>query len=74
MVYFFGMARGNARGATRLYTEHFPNRQCPNHKTFSAVYNRLKETGTFKVHMSDTERHRSVGDVEFEIGVKRICW
>lgn len=66
MVYFFGMARGSARGAARLYAEHYPNRQCPNHKTFSAVYSRLKETGTFKVNMSDTGRDRSVRDVEFE--------
>lgn len=66
MHYFYGMARGSARGAARLYAEHFPDRQCPNHQTFSAVHHRLKETGTFKVNMSDTGRDRSVRDVEFE--------
>ena len=64
--YFYGRAGGNSREARRLYAEHFPNRQCPDHKTFSRVHMRLMETGTFKVSMSDTGRNRVVRDVEFE--------
>lgn len=63
---FFGVARGNAREAARLYAAQFPNRQCPNHQTFRAVHIRLRETGTFKCNMSDTGRNRSVRDVDFE--------
>lgn len=66
MHYCYGMARGSARGAARLYAAHFPDRPCPNHQTFTAVHNRLRETGTFKVNMSDTGRDRSVRSVEFE--------
>ena len=60
------MARGNARQAARLYAAQFPNRQRPNHQTFSAVHNRLRETGKFKKIMSDTVRNRSVRDIDFE--------
>lgn len=64
--YFYGRAGGNAREACRLYAEHFLNRQCPDHRTFSRVHMRLRETGTFKVSMNDTGRNRVVRDVEFE--------
>lgn len=66
MVYFYGMARGNAPDARRLYCEQFPNRQHPNFKTFTAVYERLRRTGTFKSDKKDTGRDRSIRSVELE--------
>lgn len=66
MHYFYGMARGNAREAERLYAQHFPNRRCPNHQTISAVHIRLRETGSFKVNMNDTGRDRTVRDLDLE--------
>lgn len=58
--------RNGARESERLNGEHFPNRQRPNHQTCSAVHNRLRNTGSLKVSMTDTGRDRSVCDVDFE--------
>lgn len=70
--YFYGSANGNPIQAQRLYCEHFPNRQHPNFKTFTAVHNRLRETGTFKTNMVDTGRDRLVRDVQFEENVLQL--
>lgn len=67
--YCYGMARGNSKLAQRLYHERFPNRLLPNHKTFTNVHNRLRETGTFKSCMADTGREREVRNVDFEENV-----
>lgn len=72
MHYFYGMANGNPLQARRLYCERFPNRQHPNFKTFTAVHNRLKETGTFKCNMVDTGRDRLVRSVQFEENVLQL--
>jgi hypothetical protein len=65
MHFLYGAAFGNASEARRLYSEYFPNRQCPSAKTFTAVHNRLHETGTVEVSMVDTGVGRSVRSVEF---------
>lgn len=67
--YFYGLAGGSALEARRLYGERFPNRQCPNFKTFTAVHNRLREIGSFTPNKSDTGRGKSVRTVEFEENV-----
>lgn len=66
------MAHGNPLLARRLYCEHFPDRQHPNFKTFTAVHNRLRETGTFKFNMADTGRDRLVRDVQLEEDVLQM--
>lgn len=72
MHFFYGMARGNATEARRLYCEQYPNRQHPNFKTFPAVHNRLREKGTFKCDKSDTGRDRSIRNVDFEENILEI--
>ncbi|KAJ4427463.1 hypothetical protein ANN_25110 [Periplaneta americana] len=43
----YGKADGNAALARRLYQERYPQRQCPDRKTFVHLYYRLCEYGKF---------------------------
>lgn len=46
MIITFGECGGNARGAARLYREHFPERENhPDHKTILNLIARSRETG-----------------------------
>lgn len=46
MLLIFGECRKSGRAAERLYRERFPNRRCPDHKTFSSTVKILCETGS----------------------------
>ena len=54
----YGLAYGNSRGAQRLYRERFPERRCPDRRTFEAIDHRLREHGTFKSATRDWGRPR----------------
>ncbi|KAJ4434007.1 hypothetical protein ANN_16326 [Periplaneta americana] len=45
--FIYGKADGNAALARRLYQERYPQRQCPNRKTFVRLHYRLSEYGKF---------------------------
>ena len=59
MVLMYGQALGNLLGAQRLYHETFPERRLPNHKTFAAVKQRLRENGKFQLCCNDRGRERT---------------
>ena len=44
MTMAYGLARGLAREAQRVYQERHPNRKLPYHHTFSTTYRRMPET------------------------------
>lgn len=69
MVLMYGRAMGNAREAQRLYQETFPGRAVPDHHTFTATVQRLRETGTFRPQTVNRGRQRTarVLDAEPEI-------
>ncbi|KYQ59428.1 hypothetical protein ALC60_01601, partial [Trachymyrmex zeteki] len=48
MVYLYGFCDGNANAARREYTAQFPNRKLTD-KSFSLIFQRLKETGSFNM-------------------------
>lgn len=48
MHYYYGMARGNANEAVRLYVNAFPNRRRPSRRVFERVHVNLRESGSFK--------------------------
>ncbi|KAG8335654.1 hypothetical protein J6590_063129 [Homalodisca vitripennis] len=62
--FVYGLAGGNARLASRLYRERFPDRLHPVHSVFSAVHIRLRETEHLKNNV--VERVKSVRTVDFE--------
>jgi len=65
MIYFYGMARGNARAAERLYAERFPNRRHPSRRTITACFRRAIDTGILAVHQHrDRAMRRHVNDDE----------
>lgn len=68
--FVYGLANGNARLASELYAERFPNRIHPNPKVFSSVHQRLRETGNVR-KKEPTERHRQVRTNEFEEEILR---
>ncbi|KAJ4441123.1 hypothetical protein ANN_10973 [Periplaneta americana] len=45
--FMYGKANGNAALARRLYQERYPQRQCPDRKTFVRLHYRLCEYGKF---------------------------
>lgn len=47
MIMIYGEAHGNAAAAQRIYRERFPDRNTPNPRTFTAISQRLRETGSF---------------------------
>ncbi|XP_049789833.1 uncharacterized protein LOC126195317 [Schistocerca nitens] len=46
MHLIYGEAKGVARAAVRIYRERFPRRRLPARKTFAAVHQRLRDTGS----------------------------
>lgn len=67
----YGAALGNSVLARRLCQQHYPDRRCPSHSTFNAVYNRLRETGTFKINMNETGHNRDVRTMGYEEDIIR---
>lgn len=64
MVMIYGEARGNAREATRIYAERYPNRNVPDHRTFSSTYRRLRETGSVLAGRNEGGRPRRPANEE----------
>lgn len=44
---------------------YFPNKECPSVEKFTAVHNRLYETGMIELSMADTGLERTVRSVAF---------
>ncbi|KAJ4443770.1 hypothetical protein ANN_05548 [Periplaneta americana] len=57
--FMYGKADGNAALARRLYQERYPQRQCPDRKTFVRLHYRLCEYGKFNSPGLGRERPRS---------------
>lgn len=49
MHFYYGLARGNALEARRLYTAAFPQRRRPHREVFVRVHRALRQTGSFGV-------------------------
>ena len=45
----FGAASGNARLAAKLHAKRFPNRHSPDHRVFTRLHQRLRDTGSLEV-------------------------
>lgn len=58
MILVLGYCEGNCRESVRVYQERYPNRRIPNHKTFSRIERRLRETGSFKPVRTNAGRPR----------------
>ncbi|KAJ3665938.1 hypothetical protein Zmor_001402 [Zophobas morio] len=59
MVLLYGRALGNAREAQRLYRETFPGRIVPDHHTFTATVQHLRDNGEYRPQMTDRGRQRT---------------
>lgn len=47
MHFLYGLANGNSAEARRLYQERYPDRVCPDKRTFVNIHRRLTESGSF---------------------------
>ncbi|KAJ4432110.1 hypothetical protein ANN_20725 [Periplaneta americana] len=66
--FMYGKADGNAALARRLYQERYPQRQCPDRKTFVLLHYRLCEYGKFNSPGLGRGRPRStIPEVQEEI-------
>ncbi|KAJ4434760.1 hypothetical protein ANN_23329 [Periplaneta americana] len=66
--FMYGKADGNAALARRLYKERYPQRQCPDRKTFVRLHSRLCEYGKFNSTGLGRGRPRSTApEVQEEI-------
>jgi hypothetical protein len=54
----YGLADGNGAAAQSLYREIFPERRCPDRKTFEAIDRCLREHRTLKPNTHDWGRPR----------------
>lgn len=68
MHFIYGLANGNALEAMRIYHERYPNRVCPDSRTFTNIHRRLSEYGSFK-HNTSEGRPRTVRTPEVEEAV-----
>ncbi|KAJ4439962.1 hypothetical protein ANN_08093 [Periplaneta americana] len=64
--FMYGKADGNAALARRLYQERYPQRQCPDRKTFVRLHYRLCEYGKFKSPGLGRGRQRSTTTPEVQ--------
>lgn len=71
MVLIYGEARCNGRAARRLYMQRFPDRPSPSHKVFGRVFQRLQETGTFRINRVNCGVRRNRRTLGFEEQVLR---
>ena len=46
MILCYGFCNSNGEAAAREYAERYPNRRHPEARTFSRIYQRLRETGS----------------------------
>lgn len=66
MHFCYGLADGSAAGAQRLYRERFPNRQIPDHATFSTIHRRLGENGRFALVTDFPGRRAAASQVNID--------
>jgi hypothetical protein len=62
----YGLADGKGAAAQRLYRETFPERRCPDRKTFEAIDRHLREHVIFKPNTRDWGRPRSTRTLQLE--------
>lgn len=74
MIFMYGRANGNGREAARLYQEMFPRRQQPNHKTFAAVFQRLRQSGMLFPFAGDRGRKRDVRTPHVEENILQLVF
>lgn len=48
ILFYYGVARGNAEQARREYAEIFPDRRLPDARVFSRTFRRVRVRGTFE--------------------------
>lgn len=66
--FMYGKGNGNAREASRLYQESYPNRQQPDFRTFTRTHQRLRETGCFTPRLKEGRpRSARTNDVEEQV-------
>lgn len=69
MHFVYGECGGNAAEAVRRYRERFPERRLPNRRTFTAVQQRLRETGSVLPRPREVGRERQVNVLNAEIEI-----
>ena len=67
--YFYGVARGSARAARRMYQEAYPQRILPQPRMFTGIHRRLGEFGAFKISRHDAGRPRRTRTPAVEIRI-----
>lgn len=72
MVLMYGRALGNGLRAQRLYRAAFPLRRLPDHRTFSAIVQRLRETGNLRPNSADRGRDRTVRVLDAEPNILNL--
>ena len=73
MIFLYGEARGNGRGARRLYQDRFPQHPTPSHTLFAVITQRLRERGTFTASRNNCGVPRRRRTPELEEAVGTMC-
>ena len=63
MVFVYGFCNGSANAAVEEYRRRYPNRKCPNVRTFYQVFQHLRDKGRFPGIGGTAERTREHGEV-----------
>lgn len=66
MILVLGYCQGNCLASVREYSQRYPNRRLPNHKTFAEIKGRLREIGQFTPQKADNGRERTTRTPDFE--------
>ena len=62
----YSLANSNARLAARLHAERFPNRHLPDHRVFTRLHQRLRDTDSFEVNRRQAGGRRRLVSSEDE--------
>ena len=73
MIFLYSEARGNGRGARRLYQDRFPQRPTPSHTIFAVISQRLRVRGTFTASRNNCGVPRRRRTPELEEAVGTMC-
>jgi hypothetical protein len=60
IVFVYGFCNGNGRAAVEEYRRRYPDRRTPNHQTFAATFNSLREKGKFPDNNIERDRANDV--------------
>ena len=66
MHFLYCVAEGNGRRTQRMYSKCFPQRICKHYPTFSAIHDRLGNTGTLMVSKRNAGRPQTVHTPNFD--------